>query len=668
MTDITLRTILQAIDKANGISKNSSKNEERFFKAQLEIGNKTNIILTVLQGSKTSTTAPSSKNLFDIIPIPNLGPILNAIALAEKVAAVVGKTYEFAKGGAEIGSYQVASTNFAATKNSNIGDIVTSIVDASLGTIDENSARQLASTTMMLGLEANVENYGQLIEAAGIRARVMGISTTEAFTDILQGVNNLSPTMLNNYGIVVDENKAYTQYAATLGKTSRGLTDVEKRQAFLNQVIEESGQIINETGGLDPDAMTGFGRIDAWWTNLTDGIAEDFGSALGNSLLPSDEKQIAYQNQVQAVLNDSTSTYKDYTRAINSAAMAEGGYINSNGDLVRAIYEYNNATGGVVQTGEELLQQNYKLTKSDWARAQALTAQAEAYLNTQQQARFYTETIGEINTNDGNYLAVGLSGGAQSIIDEYLNMMSNAKGSPTGQTAALDQLTQSTNEYTMSLVQMMGEERVSYAGQYELASSFGLLDQNAVNFYGALNILTDKFDENGDGVISSRQEIENWTAGVVEMTDRWNGAVLNDKTATISINYLINGIAEYIPWDFGYKDASGYTWFNPTVKQVTATGTTSGIPRAAGGSVIKGQAYLVGEEGMELFVPDTSGMIIPNNKLGGEYGSSSVGGSYQPILVNIDSPLFIGTNKNEIKRVIGPAVKELVEAERLRNG
>ena len=39
--------------------------------------------------------------------------------------------------------------------------------------------------------------------------------------------------------------------------------------------------------------------------------------------------------------------------------------------------------------------------------------------------------------------------------------------------------------------------------------------------------------------------------------------------------------------------------------------------RANGGPVSQGQTYLVGERGPELFTPNTSGAIVPNNKLGG---------------------------------------------------
>ena len=40
-------------------------------------------------------------------------------------------------------------------------------------------------------------------------------------------------------------------------------------------------------------------------------------------------------------------------------------------------------------------------------------------------------------------------------------------------------------------------------------------------------------------------------------------------------------------------------------------------PRAMGGNVNAGQTYLVGEQGRELFTPNQSGKITPNNKLGG---------------------------------------------------
>ena len=58
-----------------------------------------------------------------------------------------------------------------------------------------------------------------------------------------------------------------------------------------------------------------------------------------------------------------------------------------------------------------------------------------------------------------------------------------------------------------------------------------------------------------------------------------------------------------------------------TNKIVLITGAGSGhdfgkLPgQAAGGPVSSGQAYVVGERGPELFIPNSSGNIVPNHKL-----------------------------------------------------
>jgi SLT domain-containing protein len=39
--------------------------------------------------------------------------------------------------------------------------------------------------------------------------------------------------------------------------------------------------------------------------------------------------------------------------------------------------------------------------------------------------------------------------------------------------------------------------------------------------------------------------------------------------------------------------------------------------RANGGPIRAGQAYMVGEQGPEIVVPNASGTVVPNNKMGG---------------------------------------------------
>ena len=51
----------------------------------------------------------------------------------------------------------------------------------------------------------------------------------------------------------------------------------------------------------------------------------------------------------------------------------------------------------------------------------------------------------------------------------------------------------------------------------------------------------------------------------------------------------------------------------------TSSGFSFPVPhKAMGGSVTSGQSYMVGERGAEIFTPNKSGYITPNNKIGGQ--------------------------------------------------
>ena len=85
------------------------------------------------------------------------------------------------------------------------------------------------------------------------------------------------------------------------------------------------------------------------------------------------------------------------------------------------------------------------------------------------------------------------------------------------------------------------------------------------------------------------------------------------------------------------------------------------FPRANGGRVSANQPYTVGERGREVFVPTTSGTIVPNNQLGG--GSTNV------INVSVDASGTEAqgddTTSSQLGKVIGLAVQaELVKQSR----
>ena len=75
---------------------------------------------------------------------------------------------------------------------------------------------------------------------------------------------------------------------------------------------------------------------------------------------------------------------------------------------------------------------------------------------------------------------------------------------------------------------------------------------------------------------------------------------------------LINGVVS------GIKSMIDLVRNNPLVKGIGGLiDNVFGGGRASGGSVTSGTTYLVGEKGPELFTPNSSGTIIPNNAMGG---------------------------------------------------
>ena len=97
----------------------------------------------------------------------------------------------------------------------------------------------------------------------------------------------------------------------------------------------------------------------------------------------------------------------------------------------------------------------------------------------------------------------------------------------------------------------------------------------------------------------------------------------------------------------------------------TGGGGAGGGGKAIGGSVQAGTPYMVGERGQELFVPNQSGTIIPNNKLGGG-GSSIV--VQQTINVTTGVQQTVRAEIQGLMPQIANAAKSAVANSRMRGG
>jgi hypothetical protein len=152
--------------------------------------------------------------------------------------------------------------------------ILEAVKRASGGTVSENELILASNKAMMLGVADSAAEMGDLMEVARFRARAMGLTTTQAYSDIVTGIGRMSPMILDNLGIVIDSKKAFDEYAASLGTTADALTNAEKKQALLNSVLATGKEQIAAAGGVIEDQADTYEAFGASLENIKTYLGE----------------------------------------------------------------------------------------------------------------------------------------------------------------------------------------------------------------------------------------------------------------------------------------------------------------------------------------------------------------------------------------------------------
>jgi len=186
------------------------------------------------------------------------------------IRRAAGEVYQLGKAGARISELSDAFHSVVPAAE----DMLAALNEASSGTISNADLMLTANRAAMLGVSKDVDEMSQLMEIARFRARAMGLDTTQAFNDIVTGIGRASPMILDNLGIVVDSEAAYAEYASSLGKASDALTDAEKKQALLNDVLSVGADQIREAGGVTDSAADSYRQFESSLENIKQYISE----------------------------------------------------------------------------------------------------------------------------------------------------------------------------------------------------------------------------------------------------------------------------------------------------------------------------------------------------------------------------------------------------------
>lgn len=189
---------------------------------------------------------------------------LNGVAALAGVAGfglLAQQIGEAGKSAAELERLRLAYDALATSAGSNSAEMINAIKDASGGAISEYDAMLSANRAMLLEVADTTEEMTSLVEIAVARGRAMGLSTEQAFNDIVTGLGRMSPLILDNLGIVINAEKTMKDYAESIGKGVDELTDAERKQALLNATIASSKSLIDASKSGLYDSANAYERV-----------------------------------------------------------------------------------------------------------------------------------------------------------------------------------------------------------------------------------------------------------------------------------------------------------------------------------------------------------------------------------------------------------------------
>lgn len=198
---------------------------------------------------------------------------------------VIKGTVELVKSGAQLDSLTGSFNRLTKELGISSQETLNSLRKLSAGTITDAELITSANRAMVLGVAKNTEEFGQLMQIARLRARDMGLTTTQAFNDIVTGIGRASPMILDNLGITIKAEEAQNIYAASIGKTSKELTENEKKEALKFAVLKQGAEQLERVGDLNLTYSERLQQVTTTVTNLKD--------RLGKALLPAMESVLS---------------------------------------------------------------------------------------------------------------------------------------------------------------------------------------------------------------------------------------------------------------------------------------------------------------------------------------------------------------------------------------
>ena len=277
-------------------------------------------------GMFTTTTNRLQSNSFATLRSKML---LASFAMGLITKGLIDLTKEFAKTEGVANGFDSLSRSIGGS-----ADSLDKLKASTNNTVSNFELMKEANNAVMLGVVKSDDEMAQLFDTAQRLGQALGVDTVDSIQSLVTGMGRQSKRMLDNLGIIVKSQDAYDRYADKLDLSASSLTDAQKKEAFNQEVLRISKQMVDELGDEYISTQQKIEAMEASAANMRVELGqalEPAVRALANSVIflsenLDSERMRAYGTAVLAV----ATTYVIFSGAVMAAGKATIAFIKAN--------------------------------------------------------------------------------------------------------------------------------------------------------------------------------------------------------------------------------------------------------------------------------------------------------------------------------------------------
>jgi len=225
---------------------------------------------------------------------------------------------------------KLLSFDMLETANKELADMVVKTESLSMGMLRASDMAATMNAALIRGVPITAEKYEELIKVSTKLALAQNLGVEDVVDGFITGIARMSPAIMENTGIIVNAQAEYKAYALQIGKTADSLTDIEKKTALLNAMMDAGAEKVKEYGDISNNVhvknIEKLQKVSNLWKTIKDGATTalvkvmDFGTSIGEGLADNQTKANAVL-EIMRAQNISQSEAVELYEARNGLAV-----------------------------------------------------------------------------------------------------------------------------------------------------------------------------------------------------------------------------------------------------------------------------------------------------------------------------------------------------------